>query len=355
LAAFVLKRVVWAVVLAFLISFITFVLFFIVPDEARVATNSSADQLVSLARQYDVQGQSIFEQYGHWAWRVLGHGDFGQSFVTHQPVSERLASALPVTIGLIVGGTFLWLLIAFPIGILSALRPRSLLDRAGMIFVLIGVSAHPVWISLILSYVLGFKLQIFPIAGYCDFFNPHGTCGGAADWFYHMILPWAAFALLFAALYTRMIRAMVLETMQEDYVRTARAKGASSARVLRSHVLRNAMLPIVTMLGMDVAVAFAGVLFIESVFDLPGVGGMLYDAATRLDLPVILAVFLVISFAVVVANLIADITCMVLDPRMHVARVGSYGKEPRRPILSRESGRASAPTHAQSASAAAHR
>ena len=355
MAAFVLKRVAWAFVLVFIISFITFVLFFIVPGEARVATNSSADQLVSLARQYDVQGQSIFEQYGHWVWKVVGHGDFGRSFVTHEAVSDRLMSALPVTMGLIIGGTFLWLAIAFPIGIMSALRPRSLLDRFGMIFVLIGVSAHPVWISLLLSYVFGYKLGVTPIAGYCDFFNSHKTCGGAADWFYHMILPWAAFAFLFAALYTRMIRAMVLETMQEDYVRTARAKGASSARVLQSHVLRNAMLPIVTMLGMDVAVAFGGVLFIESVFDLPGVGGMLYDAATRLDLPVILAVFMVISFAVVIANMIADITCMVLDPRMHVTRVGSYGKQPRRPIFTREPGRATGPTPARSASAAAPR
>ena len=355
MAAFVLKRLVWAIVLTFLISFITFVLFFIVPDTARVARNSNADQLVSLARQYDVQGQSIFEQYGHWIWRIVGHADFGRSFVTHQGVSERLASALPVTIGLIVGGTFLWLVIAFPLGIISALRPRSLLDRFGMIFVLIGVSAHPVWISLILSYAFGFKLGITPIAGYCDFFNSHKTCGGAVDWAYHMILPWAAFSLLFAALYTRMIRAMVLETMQEDYVRTARAKGASSARVLKGHVLRNAMLPIVTMLGMDVAVAFTGVLFIESVFDLPGVGGMLYDSARALDLPVILAVFLVVSFVVVIANMIADIVCMVLDPRMHVSRAGSYGKEPRRPLFARERGRAIAPTPARSASAAAPR
>jgi len=357
LAAFVLKRVAWAVMLAFLITFFTFVLFFIVPGQARVARNSSADQLVSLARTYDVQGQSIIQQYGHFVWRIIGHGDFGRSFTTHQPVAERLASALPVTISLIVGGTLLWLVIAFPIGILSALRPRSLLDRFSMIFVLIGVSAHPVWIALIFSYVFGFKLGITPIAGYCDFFNPTLQCGGAVDWIYHMLLPWATFALLFAALYTRMIRAMVIETMQEDYVRVAQAKGASSARVMRSHVLRNAMLPIVTMLGMDVAVAFGGALFIETIFDLPGVGGMLYSAATQLDLPVILAIFLVMSFVVVIANMVADIVCMVLDPRMHASRAGSYAKERRRPLLSRDSdsGRTSGPRPAQSASAAAPR
>ncbi len=150
---------------------------------------------------------------------------------------------------------------------------------------------------------------------------------------------------------------MVIETMQEDYVRVAQAKGASSARVMRSHVLRNAMLPIVTMLGMDVAVAFGGALFIETIFDLPGVGGMLYNAATQLDLPVILAIFLVMSFVVVIANMIADIVCMVLDPRMHVSRAGSYAKERRRPMLSRDSdsGRTSGPRPAQSASAAAPR
>jgi peptide/nickel transport system permease protein len=354
LAAFVLKRLAWAFVLAFLISFITFVLFFIMPGQARVARGNNEDQLISLARQYDVQGESIFEQYGHFMWKVF-HGNFGQSFVTGQPVAEKLASALPVTLSLVIGGVLLWIMIAFPVGILSALRPRSLLDRVGMVFVLIGVSAHPVWIGLILSYVFGFKLGITPIAGYCDFFNPALDCGGAADWFYHMLLPWLTFALLFAALYTRMIRAMVLETMQEDYVRTARAKGASTVRVLKAHVLRNAMLPVVTMLGMDVAVAFGGALFIETVFDLPGVGGMLYDATTRLDLPVIMAVFLVISFAVVIANLIADVVCMVLDPRMHVSRVGSYGKEQPPKRFSRAPGRATAPTPARSASATAPR
>jgi peptide/nickel transport system permease protein len=137
-------------------------------------------------------------------------------------------------------------------------------------------------------------------------------------------------------------------------VRTARAKGAGTVRLLRGHVLKNAMLPIVTMLGMDLAVAFGGALFIETVFDLPGVGGMLYDAATRLDLPVIMGVFMVISFAVVFFNLIADMVCMVLDPRVHVSRAGSWGKE-KRSKASMTFGRASPPTPAQSASATAPR
>jgi peptide/nickel transport system permease protein len=355
LAAFVLKRLSWAVMLAFLISFITFILFFLVPDVTQTARATSSDQIISLARQYDVQGQSVFEQYGHFIWRFLRHGELGKSFLTGQPVMAKLASALPVTIGLVVGGALLWLLIAFPVGILSALRPRSLLDRVGMIFVLIGVSAHPVWIGLILSYFFGYRLHVTPIAGYCDFFNPKLDCGGAVDWAYHMVLPWLTFALLFAALYTRMIRAMVLETLQEDYVRTAQAKGAGTIRILRSHVIRNATLPLVTMLGMDVGIAFGGALFIETVFDLPGVGQMLYSATRVLDLPVIMGVFMVISLAVVLANLIADIACMVLDPRVHVSRVASYGKHHRPRLMPTGVGRASGPRPPQSASATAPR
>ena len=147
------------------------------------------------------------------------------------------------------------MLIALPIGILSALRPRSLFDRTSMVFVLIGISAHPVWIGLILSYVVGFKLGWTPITGYCDFFNPTTDCGGPVQWAWHMILPWITFAILFAALYVRMIRANVMETSNEDYVRTARAKGAPEQVVIRSHILRNALLPVVTMLGMDIGVA----------------------------------------------------------------------------------------------------
>src|SRR5438309_1157371 len=207
------------------------------------------------------------------------HGDFGRSLRQPLTVREILTSALPVTLSLVIGGTLLWLLIAFPIGLLSALRPRSLLDKGLMILVLAGVSAHPVWLGLMLSYFLGFKAHVFPLAGYCNLnYNPNNLCGGPRYWAYHMILPWITFALLFAALYARMIRASVLEALDEDYVRTARAKGAGSWRILRRHVSRNAMLPVVSMLGMDVGIAFGGAIFIETAFDLPGMGQALYRA-----------------------------------------------------------------------------
>ena len=150
-----------------------------------------------------------------------------------------------MTLSLVIGGTILFLLIAFPIGILTALRPRSLMDKGMMALILVGVSAHPVWIGLMLSYFFGVRLDAFPVADYCRFNFDESTperCGGPTDWAYHLVLPWITFALLFAALYARMIRANMLEQMDEDYVRTARAKGAGNSRVMRRHVLPNALL-----------------------------------------------------------------------------------------------------------------
>jgi peptide/nickel transport system permease protein len=213
----------------------------------------------------------------------------------------------------------MWLILGFTIGFLSALRPRSLLDKGLMVFVLIGVSAHPVWIGLMLSYFLGYQWDIFPMAGYCDFlYDPQSSnqCGGPRFWAYHLVLPWFAFALLFAALYARMIRASMLEVMNEDYIRTAYGKGAGEMRIMRKHVLRNALLPVVTMVGMDVGLAFAGAIFIESVFQLPGVGQLLFRALPGLDLPMIMGVVFLVSVAVVVVNLIVDLLYCFIDPRI---------------------------------------
>src|SRR5581483_6479899 len=190
-----------------------------------------------------------------------------------------------------------------PIGILSALRPRSLLDRVTMTFVLIGISAHPVWIGLLASYFLGFKASLFPITGYCNFFNHGGGCGWPVQWAYHLVLPCATIAVLYAALYTRMIRASVMETLNEDYVRTARAKGAPEWLVMRSHVLRNALLPVVTMLGMDIGIALGGAIFTESVYGLPGLGKTAIQAIEGFDLPVTQGVVVFATLCIITFNL----------------------------------------------------
>jgi peptide/nickel transport system permease protein len=229
-----------------------------------------------------------------------------------------VGAAAPVTASLVFGGAVAWLLVSIPIGVFSALRPRSLLDRIAMVFVLIGISAHPVWIGLIFAYFFGFRLHLTPISGYCDFFGGVGGCGGPWDWFYHMILPWLTFMILFTALYVRMIRANVLETLNEDYVRTARAKGAPESRVLRSHVLRNALLPIVTMLGMDIGIGLAGAVFTENVYGLPGLGKVIVGSLENFDLPITMGVTVFATMAIIVFNLIVDLLYAVIDPRIRL-------------------------------------
>jgi peptide/nickel transport system permease protein len=280
----------------------------------------------NLQTQFDLSGRSLPEQYVLYLEHVVLHLDFGESLRQPLEVQDIIVDALPVTVSLLLGGVLLWLFLGFTIGLLSALRPRSLLDRGMMVFVLIGVSAHPVWLGLMLSYFFGFRLGVFPIAGYCDFtYDPSSSnlCGGPRYWAYHMILPWITFSLLFAALYARMIRASLLETMNEDYVRTAQGKGAGEWRVLRRHVLRNALLPVVTMVGMDVGLAFSGAIFIETVFQLPGLGQAMYRGLTTADLPVIMGITLVVSVAVVIFNLIADILYCVIDPRISLRGVSA--------------------------------
>jgi peptide/nickel transport system permease protein len=190
-----------------------------------------------------------------------------------------------------------------------------------MTFVLIGISAHPIWIGLIFSYFFGFKWGLTPISGYCDAINPSfgSQCGGVVQWAYHMILPWMTFAILFAALYVRMIRANVLETMNEDYVRTARAKGAPESQVLRRHVLRNALLPVVTMLGMDIGIALGGAVFTESVYSLPGLGQTAVQSLNNLDLPTVQGIVVFATVAIIVFNLLVDLLYAWIDPRIRLS------------------------------------
>jgi peptide/nickel transport system permease protein len=316
--AFIARRLAWAVLLAWFVTLITFVIFFVLPAQSRNAQRNERGFEPGLETQFDARG-SLPTQYLHFLEHIVLHADIGESTRSREPVRNVIWRTLPVTASLLIGGMVMWLLLAFPIGMLSALRPRSLLDKGLMLFVLIGVSAHPVWLGLVFSYLLGVKLHAFPVGGYCDFLYHEAStnlCGGPRYWAYHLFLPWLTFALLFAALYARMIRASLLEAMDEDYVRTARAKGAGTWRVLRAHVLRNALLPVVTMVGMDIGVAFGGALFIETVYELPGMGRLLVRSLANGDLPMIMGVVLVVSLAVVLANLVVDLLYSILDPRV---------------------------------------
>jgi peptide/nickel transport system permease protein len=313
--AYLVRRLAWSFVLVLAVALVTFIIFFVIPTN-RVGNVRHRETTTNINEAVGIHGP-VYIQYARFLWH-LGHGSLGNSFRSEQSVRDLVLAAAPVTASLVIGGAIVWLLIALPVGILSALRPRSALDRTATVFVLIGLSVHPVWLGLMLLYVFGFKLHVFPLGTYCDVFNPPAgaECGGLVQWFWHLVLPWITFAALYAALYVRMVRANVLEAMHEDYVRTARAKGASELRVVRKHVLRNALLPVVTMLGMDVGVAMGGTLFIEDVYGLPGLGQMMTRGLQTYDLPVLLGVVVFMTFAILVLNLLIDICYTLCDPRV---------------------------------------
>ena len=315
------RRFIWAVVLFIAVTLVAYVLFFLIPnDPARlVAGKAATDADVKRAAHFLGTDRPFYVQYAKFLDRLIIHQNLGFSFTNRQSVNSIVGNAAPVTASLVFGGAIFWMLLALPIGILSALRPRSLLDRASMTFVLIGISAHPIWIGLIFAYFFGFKLHWTPITGYCDFINPSTECGGPVQWAYHLVLPWATFAILFAALYVRMIRANVLDTMNEDYVRTARAKGAPERLVLRSHILRNALLPVVTMLGMDISLALGGAVFTETVYSLPGLGKAAIFGLNNNDIPTVEGVIVFATLAIIVFNLVVDLLYAWIDPRIRLA------------------------------------
>ncbi len=315
----------WALFLFLIITFVTFVIFFMAPNDparAMCGGDQARAQCLKTATEKLGLDKPVLVQYVRYLDRLVVHQDLGTSYATGQSINQKIKMAAPVTASLVFGGAVLWMIIGLSVGIFSALRPRSLIDRAAMIFVLIGVSAHPVWLGLIFSYFFGVKWHITPIADYANFFGAapgSGDPGGPAQWAYHMILPWITFAILFAALYVRMIRANVMETLNEDYVRTARAKGAPEQRILFAHVLRNALLPVVTMLGMDIGVALGGAIFTETVYQLPGLGRTVVVAIGNEDLAIVEGVVVFATVAILFFNLIVDLLYAWIDPRIRLS------------------------------------
>jgi peptide/nickel transport system permease protein len=189
-----------------------------------------------------------------------------------------------------------------------------------MTYVLIGISLPSFWIGLVLSYIVGYRLNLTPIAGYCEVVSvPEAAiCGGFTDWAYHMVLPWLTLAIVVAGTYVRFVRAEVMETMTQDYVRTARAKGAPEHQVMRSHILRNAMLPVVTMVGMDIGLLLGGSIFIETVFGLPGLGRTAFEAIGNYDLPTLQGVVIFGAIAIILFTLFVDLLYAWIDPRIRL-------------------------------------
>jgi len=339
----IVRRVAISIVLLWLISLITFVLYVKVPeDPASFLLDMQKATPAQIEQAHHILGvdDPYTTQYGKFVWRAL-HGDLGFSWATAsfftnappaQPVGPIVWHAAKVTAALAIGGLALMLLIALPLGVIAASKPRSWGDRLSVAFGLAAISTHPLVLGLLLQLFVGNRWHLAPASGYCPLFGhtsppPPGSfpqsaapvCGGPRDWATHMILPWITFALFFVALYMRVVRARMIEVLEEPYIRTARAKGAGELRVVRSHALRNGMGPIVTMIGMDAGMAIGIAMYVETVFALPGLGRTTIQALgsqAGIDLPVILAVTLVAAAAVILLNLVADLVLLVVDPRI---------------------------------------
>jgi len=307
MARYLAARLASSVLVLVAITLLVFVAFYVTPASGpRPGLTSNA---------YRIHG-SLPHQYGLFLWNLIGHADLGRSYADREPVTRSLVRAAPVTLSLVLGGLLVWLAIALPLGLLSALRPRSLLDLAVTVFVLVGISLHPLWLGLVLGFVFGQHWHVLPASGYCDLFSPSTACGGPAQWLDHLLLPWLTFGAINAAVYTLMLRGVVREELELDYVRTARAKGAGTGRLLRAHVGANVLPPFVTMIGMNVGVAVAGVVFVESAFGLPGLGGLLRQSVMRRDLPMTAGIVLFVTAAIVLLNLAVDLAYPALDPRV---------------------------------------
>lgn len=316
---FLLKRLGFGLLVLFLLSLFVFLLFFVAPgDPARaIAGDKATEQLLAQIRDTLGLNQPLYQQYLDFASRLL-HGDLGFSYRSQQPVTELIFDRLPVTMSLVGGAMVLWLLIGIPVGVASARKPGSLRDRIGQSFAMTGISFPTFVLGMILLYTLyslpakaGFLL--FPPSGYIELAqNP-------LQWAWHLVLPWITLALVTAAVYARLTRAQMLEVLGEDYIRTARAKGVRETSVVYKHAFRSAMTPLVTQLGIDIGVMLGGVIVIEQVFGLAGVGSLAVQAVQTQDRPVIIGVVLLGGLFVAVANILVDIAYTRLDARVRTA------------------------------------
>jgi len=318
---YLIRRSLFMVLVLIVVSLFTFIIFMKLPagDPVRRLAGSRATTPQELAaiRHNIGLDQPLLVQYWRFAKGLVPwpgwflNRQVYYSWANNVPVSEEIYSRLPTTITLAVGAAVAWLLIGIPIGVVSAIRPRSVFDRAGMVFALVGVSAPIFWLAYLMLFVFWFKLGWLPGIGI-----PAGESTWQAVLNGRFVLPWIALALTFAAFYTRMIRGNLIETMSEDYIRTARAKGLSERRVIFKHGLRAALTPVVTMFGLDLATLFGGAIITETVFNLPGIGQYTLDSIHSGNFPGVMGVTVLAAFFIVVANLVVDVAYAFLDPRV---------------------------------------
>jgi len=319
MAAYIARRLLGMVLLLILVSAVTFVIFNVFPstDPAllRAGRQPTAESIARIRADLGLDNP-IYVQFAEYIYNVLVHQDFGRSYVNNTEVRDQIFENLPATISLAVGGVVVWLTFGLSVGIISAVRHRSLLDRAAIGLSLIAISAPVYWLGLVALYLFAPDFGLFGIG----FLGGQGSYVPFSDdpvkWLQSLVLPWFVLATTFAAVYARLLRGSLLEVLGEDYIRTARAKGLSEKRVILKHGVRSAITPVVTVLGLDIGILLGGAILTESVFNIPGIGRLAYDAIVRGDLPIVQGTVLFGAFFIVIMNLVVDILYAFLDPRV---------------------------------------
>ena len=310
---YALKRVLTTIPVMIFVAFFVFSLLYLTPGDPAALIAGDQASVDDIARIRATLGldRPFLVQFGEWSWRIL-HGDLGTSIFTHLPVTHLIAQRIEPTLSLLVLTMIVAMVIAVPLGVLSAWKHGSLIDRAAMVVSVLGFSLPVFVVGYLLAYVVAVKLRWLPVQG----FTP--LSAGLGPFLANLILPAVALALLYVALIARITRATMLDVLSQDYVRTARAKGVGQSGILFVHALKNAAVPIITVIGFGFAALISGAVVTESVFAIPGVGRLVTDAILRRDYPIIQGVVLLFSALYVLINLGVDLLYTVFDPRIRL-------------------------------------
>jgi len=314
---YVVRRILWGILLLFLVSALTFIFFYIFPTanaaQLRAGRNASPAEIARLAHALGLD-KPIYTQFFDYVKGVVLHFNLGYSYFSEEPVRTLIFNRLPATLSLTVGAVVLWIVLGIPVGIISAIKRGKLVDRAAMGTALVFVSMPVFWLGLIVLLLFATDIGQIPIFPGANSYV--GLTVSPVKWFESLILPWIVLAATQAAIYSRLLRGNLLEVMGEDYIRTARAKGLPERDVIFRHGLRSAITPVVTVLGIDIAGLLGGAVLTETVFSIHGIGLLNYNAISNGDLPVVQGTVLLAAMAVVVLNIIVDIGYAYLDPRV---------------------------------------
>ena len=311
---FIVRRLLNMVMIMFALSVMTFVIFYVIPSGdpvLRIAGRNSNEATRAQVRHDYGFDRSLPVQYYELMKKTI-NGDL-ISYSNQLNVREEIRRGIPRTASLVIGAAIIWVFFGVLFGVISALYAGRWVDSGLTVFAMIGISLPVFWVGLLLLYYLTYKVQLFPAGGYTELSKD------PVDWAYHLVLPWFALSILFIGFYSRLLRSTILDTQNEDYVRTARAKGLSERRVLVRHVLRNALIPIVTLFGLDFGAAFGGgAILTESIFNIQGVGQYARDSIGSLDLPPVMGTVLYGAFFIVLLSALVDIAYAFLDPRIRL-------------------------------------